>query len=65
VAGVIRKLGIAEQTFCCWKEVYGDLGVGGLRLVKKPGDENRQLKLLVADLGLDNLILHDGPVKLL
>ncbi|BCA61049.1 hypothetical protein HMP09_0283 [Sphingomonas sp. HMP9] len=43
VAEVIRRMGIAEQTFYRWKKVYGGLGVGELRRLKqledeKPGD---------------------------
>jgi transposase-like protein len=27
VAGICRKFGIAEQTFCRWKNKYGGLGI--------------------------------------
>ena len=59
VAEVIRRMGISEQTFYRWKKVYGGLGVGELRRLKQFEDENRQLKQLVADLGLDKHILQD------
>jgi len=59
VAEVTREWGISEQTFYRWKTVHGGLGVGELRRLKPFEDENRQLKQLVADLGLDKLILQD------
>jgi putative transposase len=59
VAEVIQWMGISEQTFYRWKKVHGGLGVGELRRLKQLEDENRQLKLLVADLTLDKHILQD------
>ena len=52
-------MGLSEQTFYCWKKVYGGLGVGELRRVKQLEDENRKRKQLVADLSLDKHILQD------
>ena len=59
VAEVIHRMGISEQTFYRWKELYGGLGVGELRRLKQLEDESRKLKQLVADLGLDKHILLD------
>ena len=56
-------MGISEQTFYCWKKVYGGLGVAELRRLKQLEDENRQLKQLVADLRLDKHILQDVLAK--
>ena len=53
VAEIIRKLGIAEQTFDRWKKRYAGLGVAELRRLRQVEDENRRLKRLVADLTLD------------
>eukprot|EP01037_Dinobryon_pediforme_P023082 gene23082-24431_t len=66
VAEVIRRMGISEQTFYRWKKVYVGLGVGALRRLKSLEEENRKLKQLVADLGLDQQILQDvlGPMVL-
>ena len=47
--GVIRPMGISEQTYYRWKKVYGGLGVGELRRVKQLEDENRKFKQLVVD----------------
>ncbi len=56
-------MGLSEQTFYCWKKVYGGLGVGELRRVKQLEDENRKRKQLVADLSLDKHILQDVLAK--
>jgi putative transposase len=59
VAEIIRKLGIAEQTFYRWKKKYAGLGVAELRRLRQLEDENRRLKRLVADLTLDKQMLQD------
>ena len=59
VSEVLRRMGISEQTFYRWKKLYGGLGVGELRRLKQPEDEDRKLKQLLADLSLDKHILQD------
>jgi putative transposase len=59
VAEVIRKMGIAEQTFYNWKKKYGGLGPSELRRLKQLEEENRKLKQMVADLSLDKQMLQD------
>jgi putative transposase len=59
VAGVIRKMGVSEQTFYRWKKQYTGMGVGELRRMKQLEEENRKLKQLVADLSLDKAMLQD------
>jgi putative transposase len=44
VAEVIRRMGVSEQTFYRWKNVYGGLGIGELRRVT-PADAGRKLSL--------------------
>ena len=63
VAEVLRRMGISEQTFYCWKKLYGGLGKGELRRLKQLEDENRKLKQLGADLSLDKHILQDVLAK--
>ena len=36
-AEVIRRIRISEQTLCCWKKVYGGLGVDELRRLEAMG----------------------------
>jgi putative transposase len=59
VAEIIRKLGIAEQTFYLWEKTYAGMGVAELRRLRQLEDENRRLKRLVADLTLDKQMLQD------
>ena len=59
VAEIVRKLGVAEQTFYRWKKKYAGLGVAELRRLKQVEEENRKLKQLVADLSLDKKMLQD------
>ena len=59
VREVIRKMGIAEQTFYRWKKLYGGLGPSELRRLKQLEEENRRLKQMVAELSLDKHMLQD------
>lgn len=59
VKEVIRKMGIAEQTFYRWKKLYGGLGPSEVRRLRQLEEENRRLKQMVADLSLDKYMLQD------
>ena len=59
VKEIIRKMGIAEQTFYRWKRLYGGLGPSEVRRLKQLEEENRRLKQMVADLSLDKHMLQD------
>jgi putative transposase len=59
VAEIIRRLGVSEQTFYCWKKQFAGLGVAELRRLRTLEEENRKLKQLVADLSLDKKMLQD------
>lgn len=59
VAEVIRKAGIAEQTFYRWKKQYVGLEVDQVRQLKQLQEENVRLKQLVAELSLDKTMLQD------
>ena len=60
VADICRKLGISQATYFRWKKMYGSLGVPELRELRQLREENRRLKALVADLGLDKTILQEA-----
>ena len=67
VKDIIRRHGIAEQTFYRWKNKYGGMEVGEARRLKALEDENRRLKKLLAEQFLDNgLVLKKwtGPCSL-
>jgi putative transposase len=59
VKEVIRKMGIAEQTFYRWKKLYGGLGPSEVRRLKQLEEENRRPKQMVADLSLDKHMLQE------
>jgi len=59
-AEVCRKLGITEQTYCRWRKEYGSLRVDPIRRLKDLERENARRKKLVADQGLDLVILKEA-----
>jgi putative transposase len=59
VAGVIREVGISEQTFYRWKKQYVGMETDQARQMKQLQEENSRLKQLVADLSLDKTMLQD------
>lgn len=60
VPEVVRKLGIAEQTYYRWRKDYGGMRVDQAKRLKELEQENTRLKKLVADLSLDNSILKEA-----
>ena len=60
VGVVVRRLGIAEQTYYRWRRDYGGLHVDQARRMKELEKENVRLKRVVADLSLDNSILKEA-----
>ena len=56
----VRKLGISQQTYYCWRKEYGGMRVDQARRLKELETENSRLKKLVADLYLDNAILKES-----
>jgi len=63
VADIVRKLGIAEQTFYRWRQQYSGLEPGQARELRQLREENAKLKKLVADLSLDKAMLIDITQK--
>ena len=63
VADICSKLGISQATLFPWKKTYGSLGVPEFRELRQLLDENCRLKGLVADLSLDQSILHEALRK--
>jgi len=57
VKEISRKHGICDQTYYRWKAKYGGLEVSEARKLRSLEEENRRLKLMVADLTLDNQAL--------
>ena len=59
VEEVCRKVGISIQTFYRWRKKYGGLMPSEMKRLKQLGEENHNLKHLVADLSLDKAMLQD------
>ena len=56
---VCKKLGGSEQTYYRWRKEYGGLRLDQAKRLKALEQENTQLKKLVADQALDNMILKE------
>ncbi len=56
---LVRRHGIAEQTFFRWRKKYGGLQVSEAKRLKALEEENRRLKRLVADQALNLQVLQD------
>ena len=66
VAQITRQHGIGEATFYNWKQKYAGMGVSELRRLKEVEDENHRLKILYAEVSLENAALKEvlgKPVK--
>ncbi len=59
VKEIIRRHGIAEQTFYRWKSKYGGMEVSDARRLRELEGENAKLKKLLAEAHLDNAALKD------
>jgi putative transposase len=62
-AELCRKHGISEQTLYRWKAKFGGMDVSEAKRLRALEDENRRLKLMVANLSLDNEILRAVNAK--
>ncbi len=58
-AEVMRRHGIAKETLRRWRMKYRGVGVAEAKRLKALDEENRRLKMLVADQALDISLLKD------
>jgi len=63
VTGLIRTVGITEQTFYRWKKRYQGMESDQVRELKQLQEENIRLKRVVADLTLDKVMVQVGLAK--
>lgn len=54
-----RELGIHETTFYNWRRKFGGMEVNEAKRLKELEDENRKLKMMVAEQALDITMLKD------
>lgn len=58
-AEVCRKHDLSQGTFCKYKSKYGGMEVSEVAKLRAMEDENTELKRLLADAMLDNVVLKD------
>ncbi len=59
IAEACKQIAVSEHTFYKWRKRYGTMQESEAKRLKELERENGQLKNLVADLSLDNLMLKE------
>jgi len=59
IIDICRNHEISEQTFYNWRKKYGGSELKSTRKLKSLEEENKKLKLLIAELSLDNYVLKN------
>ena len=59
IQDVARQFQITDKTWYRWKNQYGGMKANDAKLLKELQAENRKLKIIVADLTLDNQMLKE------
>jgi|TARA_B100002003_G_scaffold71215_1_gene66388 transposase-like protein len=57
---VWKKIGVSDCTYYRWRKEYGGMRIEQAKRLKELEQENSRLKLVVADLSLDNAILKEA-----
>jgi transposase-like protein len=57
---VCQKLGVSEQAFRSWRNLYGGMKSSAAKRMKELEEENRRLKQVVADLTLYQQVLKEA-----
>jgi len=58
-ADICRGHGISQATFYTWKSKYGGLEASDIKRLRELEEENRKLKVMVADLSLENRAIKE------
>ena len=58
-----RRLGVSEQRFYRWKAKFGGMDVSDAQRLRALEEENRKLKLLLAEQLLDVQMLRSALLK--
>ena len=58
VVDLAGEHGVSEAMICSWKSKFGGMDVSEAQRLKALDNENRRLKMLVADLSLDKEMLR-------
>jgi putative transposase len=57
---ICKALGISDQTYYRWRKAYGGMGTEQAKRLKELERENAQLRKVVADRTLDNMIIKEA-----
>ena len=63
VPEVCKKLGVSEQTYQRWRQLYGGMKANQLRRLRGLERENGRLKKIVAEQAMDIDVLKDVASK--
>ena len=59
VKEVCRERGISDATYYQWKSKYSGMEAFDIKRLRELEDENRKLKMMVADLSLENRAIKE------
>lgn len=59
VKEVCRERGISDATYYQWKSKYGGMEASDIKRLRELEAENRKLKMMVADLSLENRAIKE------
>ena len=59
VKEVCRERGISDATYYQWKSKYGGMEASDIKRLRELENENRKLKMMVADLSLENRAIKE------
>lgn len=63
IVELVKRYGIAEQTYYRWKRKYGGMSISEAKRLKTLEEESNRLKLKVAELLLENDLLKEVNSK--
>lgn len=59
VKDVCRERGISDATYYQWKSKYGGMEASDIKRLRELEEENHKLKMMVADLSLENRAIKE------
>jgi len=59
IVDLVKRYGIAEQTYYRWRKKYGGMSISEAKRLKKLEEESNRLKVKVAELLLENDLLKE------
>jgi putative transposase len=59
VKDVCHEHGISDATYYQWKSKYGGMEAADIKRLRELEEENRKLKMMVADLSLENRAIKE------